>query len=281
MKKILSLIPVPKWLKRAPKVALLRLDGVIMPRGRMGRGISIETHAQVIEQAFKLSRAKAVAIVINSPGGSPTQSALVHDRIRVLADEKKLPVYVFCEDVAASGGYWIACAGDEIYAQPSSIVGSIGVISASFGFADAIEKLGIERRLYTAGDQKSLLDPFRPEDPDDVTRLKDLQGELHELFKQHVRNRRGGRLKATDDELFSGAFWTGQKGLELGLVDKLGDARSVMREKFGEKVRIKPFQAGRPLLARLGLGSSQVGAGFANTVADEAEQRMIWSRFGF
>jgi serine protease SohB len=281
MKNPFSRLPLPKWLRRAPQVAVLRLDGVIMPRGRMGRGISIETHAQVIEQAFKLSRAKAVAIIVNSPGGAPTQSALVHDRIRALADEKKLPVYVFCEDVAASGGYWIACAGDQIYAQASSIVGSIGVISAGFGFVEAMEKLGIERRLYTAGERKSLLDPFRPEDPDDVARLKALQVELHDVFKQHVRDRRGGRLKATEDELFSGAFWTGQKGLELGLVDGLGDVRSVMRAKFGDKVRLKAFQSGRPLLARLGLGSSQLGAGFAASAADEAEHRLTWSRFGF
>ena len=280
MKKLLSRIPVPKWLRRSPQVAVLRLDGVIMPRGRMGRGISIETHAQLIEQAFKLSRAKAVAVIVNSPGGSPTQSALVHDRIRALADEKHLPVYVFCEDVAASGGYWIACAGDEIYAQPSSIVGSIGVISAGFGFVEAIEKLGIERRLYTAGDSKSLLDPFQPEDPDDVARLRTLQDELHELFKQHVRDRRGGRLKAPDDEIFNGAFWTGRQGLELGLVDAMGDIRSVMREKFGDKVRFKAFQSGRPLLARLGLGSSRLGAGIAESLADEAEQRLTWNRFG-
>jgi len=280
MKKLFSYIPWPKWMRRPPQVAVLRLDGVIMPRSRMGRGISIETHAQVIEQAFKLARAKAVAIVINSPGGSPTQSALVHDRIRALADEKKLPVYVFCEDVAASGGYWIACAGDKIYAKPSSIVGSIGVISASFGFVEAMEKLGVERRLYTAGERKSLLDPFRPEDPDDVARLKALQGELHDLFKQHVRDRRGGRLKAPEDELFSGEFWSGQRSLELGLIDGIGDVRTVMRDVFGEKVKLKAFQAGRPLLARLGLGSGRIGSEFAGALADEAEQRLAWSRFG-
>jgi len=280
MKKLFSHIPWPARFRRAPQVAVLRLDGVIMPRGRMGRGISIESHASAIEQAFKLSRAKAVAIVVNSPGGSPTQSALVHDRIRALADEKKLPVYVFCEDVAASGGYWIACAGDEVYAKPSSIVGSIGVISAGFGFVEAMEKLGVERRLHTAGERKSLLDPFRPEDPDDVARLKALQNELHDLFKHHVRSRRGGRLKASDDVLFSGEFWSGQQGLALGLIDGLGDVRAVMREKFGEKVRFKAFQTGRPLLARLGIGSGRVGAEFASTLADEAEHRLAWSRFG-
>jgi signal peptide peptidase SppA len=280
MTKLLSRIPWPSWLKRAPQVAVLRLDGVIMPRARMSRGISIETHAQVIEQAFKLSRAKAVAIVINSPGGSPTQSALVHDRIRALADEKELPVYIFCEDVAASGGYWIACAGDEIYAKPSSIVGSIGVISAGFGFVEAIGKLGVERRLYTAGERKSLLDPFRPEDPEDVARLKGLQGELHEQFKSHVRDRRGGRLKVPEADLFTGEFWTGQRALDLGLIDGLGDVRQVMREKFGEKVRLKAFQTGRPLLARLGLGSGRIGREFAASLADEAEQRLTWNRVG-
>ena len=280
MKKLFSLIPLPKFLRRRSQIAVLRLDGVIAPRGRMGKGISIESHASAIEQAFGVARAKAVAVVINSPGGSPTQSSLVHDRIRALADEKKLPVYVFCEDVAASGGYWLACAGDEIYAQPGSIVGSIGVIYAGFGFVDAMAKIGVERRLHTAGTRKSMLDPFRPEDPDDVTRLRDLQDELHEIFKQHVRNRRGGRLKGDEDELFSGAFWSGQRSLDLGLIDGIGDVRTVMREKFGDKVKFKAVHVSRPLLSRLGLGSGKVGEGFAEALADETEQRLAWNRYG-
>ena len=206
--KILSRLPIKALRDRVPLVPVVRLDGVIAAQGSPLRAaLNISSLAEPLERAFSMKGAKAVALVINSPGGSPVQSALVHDRIRLLADENELPVYIFCEDVAASGGYWIACAGDEIYAAETSIIGSIGVIAATFGFEGAMEKLGVERRLFTAGDKKSLLDPFLPVAEDDLKRLTALQKEIHDAFKKHVRTRREGRLKAGEKKLFSGDFF--------------------------------------------------------------------------
>jgi signal peptide peptidase SppA len=262
----------------APTVGVLRLNGIIGSSG-MGRrtGLALAEQASSIERVFKLSRLKAVALAINSPGGSPVQSALLAGRIRQLAEEKEIPVYAFCEDVAASGGYWLACAAEEIYADPASIVGSIGVVSAGFGFTDMLEKIGVERRVHTSGEKKGMLDPFVPEVEDDLERLREIQEDIHEQFKDYVRKRRGTKLTASEDMLFSGEFWTGRRSQELGLIDGLGDLRSVMREKYGEKVNLhlvggrKRFGLGRLLGGQVDL----VDQGFA-----ALEDRAYWSRFG-
>jgi signal peptide peptidase SppA len=227
---------------------------------------------------------KAVALVVNSPGGSPVQSALIAGRIRALAAEKELPVYAFAEDVAASGGYMLLAAADTLYADPSSIVGSIGVISSGFGFTEMIAKLGVERRLHTAGDRKSLLDPFLPETDQDRERLKAIQKEMHENFKAYVRGRRQGKLNATEDELFSGEFWTGTRAMELGLVDGMGDLRTIMREKFGDKVKLRMIaEPRRRWLGRLRpLFPTAIDGGdtWADQLVDATERRALWARFG-
>jgi signal peptide peptidase SppA len=253
-------------------------------------GISISTLAGPIEKAFSLSRAPSVAVVINSPGGSPVQSSLIFRRIRQLAEEKEKKVYVFCEDVAASGGYYLSIAGDEIYADASSIIGSIGVISASFGLDKAIEKLGVERRVYTAGTNKGSLDPFQPEKPDDIERLKAIQRDVHDVFIGVVKERRLGRLKGPDSELFSGAFWSAPKALEFGLIDGISDVRTKMREIHGDKVRLRAIPLERGWLSlrgrRLpsilaGLGSEAgPGLAFAEDLVSAIEARALWSRFG-
>jgi signal peptide peptidase SppA len=280
--KIAEILPLRR---RLPTVGVLRLHGVLAAQapGPFRPSLNLAAFAGPIEAAFKLPGLKAVALSINSPGGSPAQSALLHDRIRAMADEKAVPLYAFVEDVGASGGYWLACAADEIYANASSIVGSIGVITSTFGFHEAIRRLGVERRLFTSGERKSLLDPFLPERPDDVERLRNLQRELHETFKAHVRKRRGVRLKGAEEELFSGEFWTGQKALELGLIDGVGELRQVMRRKLGDKTRFRMVQPGKGWLQRrLGLGSSaqpDPGAWIDGAIA-AVEARALWSRFG-
>ncbi len=231
------------WLKnrlgRHPVVPVVRLSGVIASAGMLGsRGLSIETVAPLLHRAFGVRGAKAVALAINSPGGSPVQSALIAQRIRLLASEKNLPVIAFVEDVAASGGYWLACAADEILVHKASIIGSIGVISASFGFHEALARFGIERRVHTSGDRKSMLDPFRPESPEDVDRLQRLQRDIHDDFKDWVRERRGSRLQGDHDSLFSGEFWTGKRGVELGLADGIGELRATIQARYGAKVRL-------------------------------------------
>jgi serine protease SohB len=271
------------WIKnrfrRGPTVPVVRLTGVIAAGGLLGqRGLSIEGTAPLLAKAFGTRGARAVALSINSPGGSPVQSALIAQRIRLLADEKKLPVIAFVEDVAASGGYWLACAADEIIADPASIVGSIGVVSSGFGFQELIARYGIERRVHTSGESKSMLDPFQPEKAEDVERLKRLQSEIHDGFKDWVRQRRGTRLKGADSLLFTGEFWTGRRGLELGLVDSLGELRATLQQRFGDKVRLPVIAARRRFLARFGLGSGidQIGA---STLA-AIEERAHWQRFG-
>jgi serine protease SohB len=227
--------------------------------------------------------AAAVALAINSPGGSPVQSHLIFRRIRELAEEKKRRVIAFVEDVAASGGYMIACAADEIIADPHSIVGSIGVVGSSFGFDKAIAKLGIERRLYTAGDHKGTLDPFLPENPDDVERLKKLQREIHEDFIALVKSRRGGKLAGPENDLFSGEYWTGRRGIELGLVDSIGEVRSTLRDRFGDKVFTPLIAAERRLFGRRvsGIGRGDfMGAGLAEDVISALEARALWARYG-
>ena len=278
------------WLQRhrPPVVSVLRLEGVIAQSSGMRKGLNLASQAMAIEKAFSVRNLVAVALCINSPGGSPVQSALIAKRIRDLAEEKSIPVIAFAEDVAASGGYWLACAGDEVYANESSIIGSIGVISGGFGFTELINKIGIERRLYVSGDKKSILDPFAPEKPADVKYLKSLQKEIHGTFAKMVKARRGKRLVGAEKDIFSGAFWTGSKALEMGLIDGIGDLRSVMRKRFGDKVRLR--QIGVPQSfwrQRLGLSESLGNnAGLLDTenmatsILSTIEERLTWSRFG-
>ena len=266
-----------------PVVAVLRLDGVIATRGGMrGKSLSMAGLAEPIERAFRLPDLVAVALLINSPGGSPVQSALIERRIRQLAAEKNVPVLAFAEDVAASGGYWLALAADEIYAQDASILGSIGVVSAGFGFPDLIRRFGIERRVHTAGTGKAMLDPFRAEDPDDIERLKALQLDIHEGFKDLVRARRGARLKE-DDQIFTGAVFTGRQALARGLIDGIGDLRQVLRERFGTRVRFRLI-AERPRrgfgLRRLGFASQSSPIDLVTDALGALEERAIWARFG-
>lgn len=265
--------------KNTPLVAVVRLSGVIGANGPLQNALNLAGVAEALEQAFSLKRASAVALLINSPGGSPVQSSLIYKRIRALAAEKKLPVYAFAEDVAASGGYMLACAADEIYADESSIIGSIGVISAGFGFTQLIEKLGIERRVHTSGESKSMLDPFRPENPEDVVRLEALQREVHENFKSLVRKSRKERLKEAP-EIFTGEFWAAQGALERGLIDGIGDARSVLRGKFGEKTRLKLVGGRKGLLQRIPGFSRQAVPEFAESLISAMEARSLWGRFG-
>ncbi len=274
-----ALARIPLLGVRAPAIVpVVRLSGVIAARGGFGPVLSLASVAPRLQRAFSLRGAKAVALIINSPGGSPVQSALIARRIRSLAEEKKLPVHIFVEDVAASGGYWLACAGDDIYVDASSIVGSIGVISAGFGFTKALERLGVERRVHTAGENKAMLDPFQPEDPEDVARLRRLQDEMHATFKDWVRARRGDRLKGDDATLFQGEFWTGRRGLELGLVDGLGHLRDVLRERYGKKVRLPLIGERQPGLLRRMLGLSSMS--LAQDALEVAEQRALWGRYG-
>src|SRR4029077_18160452 len=243
-RELLKFLPVERLRNPPPVVAVLRLDGVIGPR-QWRTAMSLASHAAALERAFAVSRLSGVALAINSPGGSPVQSSLLFRRIRQLAEEKGVPVFAFAEDVAASGGYWLGLAGDEIYAEEASLLGSIGVVSAGFGVARLIDRFGIERRLHTAGERKSLLDPFLPEDPADVARLSELQQDIHLTFKEHVRRRRDGKIDATDETLFSGEVLTGRMALARGLIDGIGDLRSVMRARFGDNVRLLPIMPER------------------------------------
>ncbi len=282
---LLKRLGAERLLNPPPVVSVLRLDGVIGRMGLAHRGLALDALAAAIERAFKPRRLKAVALAVNSPGGSAVQAALIARRIRTLADEKEVEVIAFAEDVAASGGYWLACAADEIYADENSIVGSIGVISAGFGFPDMLKRIGVERRLHVSGDKKSLLDPFLAEKAADVKRLKDIQKDIHESFKDMVRERRAGKLNGPEKTLFSGQFWTGAKALELGLIDGLGDLRSVMRRRHGENVKFKEVRLKRPWWKRR-LGLSSVwgdGADPSPWVAEAlaaAEERLVWNRFG-
>lgn len=271
---------------RTPVVPVLRFSGPIGMATPLRPGLSLASYATAIDKAFSLSKLPGVAVVINSPGGSPVQSNLIFKRLRQLAAEKDKKIYVFCEDVAASGGYFLAIAGDEIYADPSSIVGSIGVVSRSFGFVELIDRMGVERRVYTAGANKNQLDPFLPEDQDDIARLKAIQKDVHDVFIGLVKERRVGKLKAPHDELFSGAFWSAAKAVEFGLIDGITDVRSKMHEVFGSKVRLKVVEPDRAgLLSRLrrvpgasGLGDG--GLAFADDLVSAIEARTLWSRFG-
>ncbi|MGY8993100.1 MAG: S49 family peptidase [Rhodospirillales bacterium] len=274
---LLAKLPVQRFRNAPPLVTVLRLSGVIGGgTGPLRRGLSLSNLAPSIERAFAPSRLSAVALAINSPGGSPVQSALIAGRIRAMADEKKVPVFAFAEDAVASGGYWLACAADEIFADASSIVGSIGVVSGGFGFTELIRRIGVERRLHTSGEHKGMLDPFSREDPEDVGRLKSIQDDIYQAFIAHVRERRGARLKASNEILFSGAFWTGQRALELGLIDGLGDLRGIMRERFGEKVCLKVVDARRTWLRSPGVTAGP----WAEAAISAVEDRLWWGRLG-
>jgi signal peptide peptidase SppA len=280
---------IPARLRRGRAVVpVVRLSGVIGAVTPLRPGMSLAGVARMLERAFAVKNAKAVALVINSPGGSPVQSRQIYLRIRQLAEEKKLPVLVFVEDVAASGGYMIACAGDEIFCDPSSILGSIGVVGGSFGFQELIKKIGVERRLYTAGAHKAMLDPFLPENPDDVSRLKALQREIHDIFIALVKGSRGTRLKGADDVLFTGEYWAGDTSVSLGLADGIGDLRSTLRARYGEKVQTPLIAPASGMLSGL-LGRRSPGAisawenaaNLPEEVISALESRAIWAKFGF
>ena len=281
----LQKLRVPGFRNPKPVVAVLRLSGVIGQVGNPLRpGLTAVDLVRSIERAFSLPRLKAVALQINSPGGSPVQSSLIYKRIRAMADEKEIPVIAFTEDVAASGGYMLACAADEIYADESSVVGSIGVISAGFGFVELLEKIGVERRVHTEGTSKSMLDPFQEEKPQDVKRLKELQGEIYKSFTSIVKNRRGDKLKLPDNELFTGEFWTGQKSLELGLIDGIGELTTVMQERYSDRVQFRPISELKSWLkqrfAVLFSSRQPSFSGIASEVISVVEERAIWARFG-
>ncbi|MFN2496752.1 MAG: S49 family peptidase [Pseudonocardiaceae bacterium] len=287
VKDLTSRLPISatQW-DRGPRVAVVKLHGVITPGpSPLGRGvINLTAVETVLTRAFAYDRLRAVALSINSPGGSPTQSALVADRIRGLADDKRVPVLAFCEAVAASGGYWLACAADEIIAHPTSLVGSIGVVSQGFGLHGLLERFGIERRLYTAGSNKARLDPFLPERDDDVVWLKSMQAELHDMFRDWVCSRRGAAL-AGDEDLFTGEVWTGRRAVELGLVDRLGTLRGVLPGRYPD-AEIVTVEGRRPLLTRLGLRpaaalpSGRGGPDTALAILEALEYRAAWARFG-
>jgi signal peptide peptidase SppA len=268
-----------------PVVPVVRLSGVIGVVTPLRPGLMLSTVARSLERAFSVKCARAVALIINSPGGSPTQSHLIFRRIRQLAEEKKIPVLVFIEDVGASGGYMLACAGDEIICDQYSIVGSIGVVGGSFGFPKLMDKIGVERRLYTSGEHKAMLDPFLPEKPDDVKRLKTIQKDIHDHFIALVKERRGPKLRGAGKALFSGEFWTAQKAIELGLADSIGDLRASLRERYGEKVRMPLIAAERSLLGRPKPGVHLMEAlanhpGIADDLISALEARALWSRYG-
>lgn len=293
MSKIVDIIrPIlPKKFRDKPVVIpTVRLSGAIMASQGMRPTLSIATAAGRLKKAFSVKAAPAVAIVINSPGGSPVQANLIYKRIRALAEENDKKVIVAVEDVAASGGYMIALAGDEIIADPSSIVGSIGVISAGFGYVDLLEKLGVERRVYTAGTNKMILDPFQPEKKSDIQYLRSIQNEIHDTFVDMVKDRRGDVITGDEKEVFSGRFWTATTGQSLGLVDRIGDIRSIVKERYGEKTQLKVIGAGGGLFKRAPSNGvtmpnmpndmSAIGAGFADHMVTQAEERALWARYG-
>lgn len=265
------------FFKKKSLIAHIRLSGVIGNVGRFQQGLSYSSHHEIIKKAFSLKKIKAVAITINSPGGSPVQSHLLYSLIRKLADEKKVKVITFAEDVAASGGYMLACAGDEIYANASSILGSIGVIYSGFGFQELIKKAGVERRVHTAGISKSILDPFVEEKPEDIQKLKAIQEELHKEFILLVKNSRKGKITLADDKLFTGEFWAGSKAKELGLIDGIGNMFQVIEDQFGKDVKVKNFEKQEGWLKKK-LSSSMANA--ASSIVSELETRSFWNKFG-
>ncbi len=284
---ILARLPLPRW-RRRPVVAVIRLSGVIGRAGRFREGLDLASLARPLEAAFGLRRLAAVALAINSPGGAATQSNLIYKHIRALAEENEVPVFAFAEDLAASGGYWLACAGDEIFADENSILGSVGVVFSGFGFTGLMEKLGVERRLHTAGEKKTLLDPFSDEKAADVKRLAALQKDIHDSFKALVRERRGERLKGGARKIFSGDIWSGRQALELGLIDGIGELTQVIKERYGDRVRFKPMGPRQSWLKRRfaaawaspGAGMDSRAGALAADLLAVIEERALWGRFG-
>ena len=260
------------FLKSPPRVAVIRLQGIISSGGRVGAGLNDAALAPVIEKAFKRGKPKAVALVVNSPGGSPVQSALIAARVRRLAEEKKVPVHAFVEDVAASGGYWLATAGDDIWVDDSSVLGSIGVISSSFGFPEFLARHGIERRVHTAGKSKSFLDPFRPEKPEDVARLRAILEPIHDAFKAQVAGRRGAKLPG-DKDLFTGDIWVGQAAVDQGLADGVAHLVPKLKALYGEKVKLVPYGIKKSIFQR-------IGGRILGEAIDQIEERALWARYG-
>lgn len=282
LKPLSKKLKIESLLKPKPRIAVLSLHGVIGAAGKMksNTGLSLQSLDNLIEKAFTLPRVKAVALCINSPGGSPAQSALISERIRQFSEEKSIPTYSFIEDVGTSGGYWLACTSDTIYAQPTSVVGSIGVITAGFGFKDLIAKWGIERRVYTQGENKNILDPFKEEKEEDVSLLLNVQKDIHEVFIRYVKERRADAIDAEDDVLFSGAFWSGLKAKELGLVDGIGSMHGIMQEKYGREIDFVTMESPKPFLAKL-LGLDTLSSkAIAEGVMNVLEERGLWSRLG-
>jgi signal peptide peptidase SppA len=280
----LAKLPIARFQKAPPLVAVVPLQGVIgsvVPFG--GGGMSLPKLANRLRSAFALPRLAAVALAINSPGGSAGQSELIAGRIRALADEKKVPVFAFIEDLGASGGYWLACAADEIFAVANGVVGSIGVIHQGFGFVELMQRLGISRRLYTAGTRKGMLDPFSPEKQEDVASLTAIQGDIHANFKDWVRARRGSRLKGAEETLFSGEFWAARRAVDLGLIDGIGDLRGTLRARYGEKVRLRLIgerPSGLRRMLRFGARVAPEPAQWAEALLAAAETRALWARYG-
>lgn len=280
---LLSFLPFERFRSPPPVVAVVRLHGLIGGMGALRQGLSLAGMAAVLNRAFRMRGVKAVALAINSPGGSPVQSALIAGRIRSLADEEGVPVIAFAEDVAASGGYWLATAADEIYADASSVIGSIGVIAGSFGFPDLLKRIGVERRVRTAGAFKAALDPFREEKPEEVAHLETFLEDVHETFREQVRKRRGGKLSGDEEMLFSGRWWSGRQALSLGLIDGLGDLRSTMRQRYGDEVKLRVVGGGgmwwRRWFGRTGQ-LAPLGESWADQALAALEERSLWARYG-
>ena len=258
-------------------IPTLRLSGVIGQAGFMKSGLNISSLEKLIDKLFADKKSPAVALIINSPGGSPTQSSLIAEKIITKSKEKNKKVLSFVEDVAASGGFWLACAGDEIYINNNSILGSIGVISPGFGFVDLLKKIGVERRVYTSGKSKSFLDPFKEEKEEDIVRLQDIQEQIHENFIQYVKERRGSKIAQNNfEEIFSGLFWVGQKGIDLGLADGIGSINDIVKQKFGKKAKIKIIDQKKSFIQRK-LSTSIIDS---EILLEKIEERAIWSRYG-
>ena len=269
------------FFNRSITIPTLRLSGVIGQTGILRSGMTFQDINKLIDKLFSDKKSPAVALIINSPGGSPTQSSLIADSIILTAKKKKKRVIAFVEDVAASGGYWLACAADEIYIDQNSIVGSIGVISPSFGFVNLLKKIGIERRIYTSGKSKSFLDPFKTEKPEDIKRLKDIQEQIHENFIKYVKARRGMRLKKNrDNEIFSGLFWIGRKAIELGLADGIGHINETLQNKFGEKVKIKMIEQKKSFIQRKLSSNLPTSLIDSKQLIGHLEEKAYWSRYG-
>jgi signal peptide peptidase SppA len=279
LEQLLSMLPIIGCSKSKPIIAVLRLSGVIGKVSSLKSGLTIESLNELIEKAFEIKNLEALCLVINSPGGSPVQSELIAKRIMALAKEKKIPVYSFVEDVAASGGYWLACIGDKIYASKSSIIGSIGVISSSFGFPAAIDKLGIERRVYTEGKNKSILDPFRPVQEEDIKIIKHLQRRIHENFINYVKERRVGKLTQDDDILFNGEFWSGETAVDFGLIDGINDMYSFIQEKYGDAT-IKYINAKQSWIKKkFGMVRNEVIQEFSDTFIETLDNKITYNKF--